>query len=66
MGLFSNKGQSKDDKEAAVAKYKGALKKLHDNQAREEKAGIRHETAEYQRLNRAANDAAKDVPWIRQ
>ncbi|MEU8271224.1 hypothetical protein AB0B89_29205 [Sphaerisporangium sp. NPDC049002] len=65
MGLFKNEGQSKDDKKVAVAKYKGALKALHANQEREEKAGIRHETPEYRRLNKAADDAAKDVPWIR-
>lgn len=56
---------SKDDKKAAVDKYKGALKKLHANQEREEKAGIRHETDEYRRLNKAADDAAKNVPWYR-
>lgn len=56
---------SKDDKKAAVKEYKDALKKLHANQEREEKAGVRHETAEYQRLNKAADDAAKNVPWYR-
>lgn len=50
----------------AVKKYKAALAALHANQRREQAAGITHETDEYLRLNRAVNEAAKDVPRWRQ
>ena len=53
------------DKKAAVAKYKTALAALHANSEREEAAGIREETPEYQRLNKAVLDAEKDVSWWR-
>jgi len=72
MGLFSNKNQSPAEREAAVKKYRDAKKALDDNYERELKQArakgqkyIGEETAEYQRLNRAVNDALKDVPWIR-
>lgn len=72
MGLFSSKGQSPAEREAAVKKYKAAKKALDDNYERELKAArekgqkyIGEETAEYLRLNRAVVDAEKDVPWIR-
>lgn len=72
MGLFSNKGQSPAEREAAVKKYKAAKKALDDNYERELKQArakgqkyIGEETPEYQRLNKAVNDALKDVPWIR-
>lgn len=51
--------------EAAVTRYKDALAALHANQEREEAAGIREETPEYQRLNQDVLDAEKDVPWWR-
>jgi hypothetical protein len=56
---------SKEDRKAAVQKHKDALKALHANQEREETAGIREETPEYQRLNRAVLDAEKNIPWYR-
>ncbi|MFI8872449.1 hypothetical protein [Streptomyces sp. NPDC055243] len=59
MGLF---GKSPEEK-AAIAELKAADAALHANQRREEKAGIRHETPEYQRLNAAANQAADKVSW---
>lgn len=49
----------------AVAELKKADAELHENQKREEAAGIDYETPEYQRLNTAANEAAKRVPWHR-
>lgn len=57
MGLFKKTAEEK----TAVAGMKAADKKLNDNSARERAAGIRHETPEYQRLNRAANEAASKV-----
>lgn len=57
MGLFSKTPQEKAD----IAAMKAADKKLHDNSRREFKAGIRDETPEYQRLNKAANEAAAKV-----
>jgi hypothetical protein len=44
-----------------LAAMKSADAELHANQRREEKAGIRHETPEYQRLNAKANEAADKV-----
>jgi protein-arginine kinase activator protein McsA len=55
----------RNTRKATVKKYKDALKELHANQEREEAAGIRDETPEYQRLNRAVLDAEKDIPWYR-
>jgi hypothetical protein len=57
MGLFSKSPEEK----AAIAELRAADAKLHANQRKEEKAGIRDETPEYQRLNRAANEAAAKV-----
>ena len=57
MGLFSKSPEEK----AAVAELRAADAALHANQRREEAAGIREETPEYQRLNRAANEAAAKV-----
>lgn len=57
MGLFKKTAEEK----AAVDEMKAADAALHANQRREEKAGITEETPEYQRLNRAANEAASKV-----
>lgn len=57
MGLFKKSPQEKAD----IAALRAADAKLHANQRREEKAGIREETPEYQRLNTAANEAAGKV-----
>lgn len=57
MGLFKKTPQENAD----IAALRQADAALHANQRREEKAGIREETPEYQRLNRAANDAAAKV-----
>lgn len=57
MGLF----RKTDEEKKAIAEMKTADAELHANQRREEKAGVREETPEYQRLNRAANDAAAKV-----
>lgn len=59
MGLFKKTAEEK----AAVAEMKAADKALHDNSAREFKAGIRDETPEYQRLNAKANEAAAKVSF---
>lgn len=57
MGLFSKSPEEK----AAIADLRSADAALHANQRREEKAGVRDETPEYQRLNATANDAAAKV-----
>ena len=57
MGLFKKTTEEK----TAIAEMKAADRRLHENSAREFKAGIRHETPEYQRLNREANEAAAKV-----
>lgn len=57
-------GQDRRTRKAAVQKYKAALAALHAHQEREEAAGIREETPEYQRLNKAVLDAEQDVPWL--
>lgn len=59
MGLFKKTPEER----ANIAELRAADDALHANQRREEKAGIRHETPEYQRLNAAANDAAANVSW---
>jgi len=59
MGLFSKSPEEK----ANIAAMKAADKKLNDNSDREFKAGIRDETPEYQRLNKAANEAAAKVSF---
>lgn len=53
------------EEKQAVADLRAADKALNDNGDRERKAGIRHETDEYLRLNKAANEAAAKVPWRR-
>jgi len=57
MGLFRKTPEEK----TAIADMKAADKALNDNSDRERRAGIRHETPEYQRLNAAANEAAAKV-----
>ena len=52
-----------DEERAAIADLKAADKALHENGARERRAGIREETPEYLRLNETANDAAERVSW---
>lgn len=59
MGLF----KKTDEEKAAIAEMKAADKALNANSDREFKAGIRHETPEYQRLNGAANEAAAKVSF---
>jgi hypothetical protein len=61
MGLFSKSPEEK----AAIADMRAADKALNDNSDRERRAGVRDETPEYQRLNKAANDAAAKVSWLR-
>lgn len=61
MGLFSKSPEEK----AAIAEMRAADAALHANQRAEQKAGIRHETPEYQRLNSAANEAASKVSRLR-
>lgn len=56
MKLFSSKDSKQD-----IAAMKAADAALHALQRKEEKAGIRHETPEYLRLNEAANKAADKV-----
>lgn len=57
MGLFKKTTEER----AAVNEMKAADAALHANQRREEAAGIDYETPEYQRLNKAANEAADKV-----
>lgn len=59
MGLFKKTAEEK----ANVAAMREADRRLNENSDRERRAGIRHETPEYQRLNKAANDAAAKVPF---
>lgn len=59
MGLFKKTPEEK----AAIQRMKDADAALHANQRREEAAGIREETPEYLRLNKAANEAAAKVPF---
>ena len=59
MGLFKKTPEEK----AAIADLRAADAALHANQRKEETAGIRHETPEYQRLNKAANEAAAKVSF---
>lgn len=54
----------KEETKAAIARLKTAREALHANSEREEAAGIREETPEYLRLNKAVLDAEQDVPWI--
>ncbi|MBQ0985143.1 hypothetical protein KBZ10_11545 [Streptomyces sp. F63] len=57
MGLFKKTPEEKAD----IAALRAADRALNENSDREFKAGIREETPEYQRLNRAANEAAAKV-----
>lgn len=59
--------RDKAARDAAVREYKDAHRKLHESSERERKAGIRHETDEYLRLNARANEAARNpnLPWWR-
>jgi hypothetical protein len=45
-------------------KLKDARNRLHANSEREEAAGIREETDEFNRLNNAVIEAEKNVPWL--
>jgi hypothetical protein len=45
-----------------LAAFRRAQADLYANAAREAAAGITHETAEYQRLNRAVIDTGKRLP----
>ena len=51
------------EEKAAVAAMKAADKALNENSDRERRAGIRHETPEYRRLNAVANEAAAKVSF---
>jgi hypothetical protein len=57
MGLFKKTPEER----AAIDQMKAADAALNDNSDREKASGITEETPEYQRLNRAANDAAAKV-----
>lgn len=59
MGLFKKTAEEK----AAIAALRKADAALHENQRHEDAAGVREETPEYQRLNKAANEAAAKVSW---
>ena len=59
MGVFKKTA----DEKAAIAEMKAADRRLNENSDRERRAGIRDETPEYQRLNRAANEAAAKVSF---
>lgn len=61
MGLFKKTAEEK----ANVAAMKAADRRLNENSDREFRAGIRHETPEYQRLNAEANEAAAKVGFWR-
>lgn len=54
-------GSSRGERRDNVKALRKADAALHANQRREEAAGIREETPEYQRLNAAANEAAAKV-----
>ncbi|MEE4419543.1 hypothetical protein [Streptomyces bugieae] len=58
-------GKKTDEEKQAIVDMKAADKALNENSDRERRAGIRHETPEYHRLNRAANEAAAKVSWLR-
>lgn len=63
MGWFSNAKDKTVGTPEARKERKKALDALHANQERDEKAGVREETAEYLRLNKTANDADEKVPF---
>ena len=59
--MARTEGNSRAERRANVKALRDADAALHANQRREEAAGIDYETAEYLRLNGAANDAADKV-----
>lgn len=59
--MARTEGNSRAARHANVKALRQADAALHANQRREEAAGIREETPEYQRLNAAANEAAAKV-----
>ncbi|MFF4489443.1 hypothetical protein ACFY0F_23590 [Streptomyces sp. NPDC001544] len=59
--MARTEGKTRAERRANVKALKAADAALHANQRREEAAGIREETPEYQRLNAAANKAADKV-----
>lgn len=59
MGLFRKTAEEK----AAVAEMREADRRLNENSDRERRAGIDWETEDYQRLNKAANEAAAKVSF---
>lgn len=61
MRLF----RKSDEERAATADMKAADRALNENSDRERRAGIRDETPEYLRLNRAATEAAAKVSFWR-
>lgn len=60
MGKLDKLIGSKADRQA----LKTAREQLHANSEREMAAGIREETSEYHRLNKAVIDAEKKIPWL--
>jgi hypothetical protein len=54
-------GTTRSERRANVQALRNADAALHANQRREQEVGIREETPEYQRLNKAANQAAAKV-----
>ncbi|MEU4154775.1 hypothetical protein [Streptomyces antimycoticus] len=59
--MARTEGKTRAERRANVQALREADAALHANQRREEAAGIREETPEYQRLNGAANKAAAKV-----
>jgi hypothetical protein len=59
--MARTEGNSRGERRANVQALRDADAALHANQRKEEAAGIREETPEYQRLNAAANEAAAKV-----
>ena len=59
MSLFKKTPEEK----TAVTRMHAADQALNDNGDRERTAGIDWETPEYQRLNKAANEAASKVSY---
>ncbi|GII89459.1 hypothetical protein Ssi03_74490 [Sphaerisporangium siamense] len=57
MGLIRNKGQSPQERKAAVQAYKQAREALEANTDRDE-------TDEYLQLNSEVAKAEKNIPWI--
>jgi hypothetical protein len=59
--MARTEGSTRAERRVNVKALRNADAALHANQHREEAAGIREETSEYQRLNGAANQAAAKV-----